>query len=232
MSEETTRIAFYEELDKLYATGDIGAVEEYLQKELNAHVRTCARCYDSLEISALNELGTLYRNTGRIGEAISSFESARKIIEIYLGTDSLEYAMILNNLAGAYRLCGEAENALKLYLACLVAYEGAMGRENRYYCGALNDIALICQQLGRFSDAEEYLLLAVELLQQLPDGKQEYAAVCENLGYVYESVDNSGKALEWLSLAKKAREELGETGTQEYENLTGRISRLLGNAPS
>ena len=100
---------FFRELDEVYATGRSEAVECFLTE------KTAQACPRRLRIAANNELGSFYRGSSRFEESVAAFRAAAELTACEMGKESLEYATVLNNLAGTFRLMGRQEDALSLF---------------------------------------------------------------------------------------------------------------------
>lgn len=94
---------FYQDLEQYYATGDVDQMERFLL-ETEAQYRKNTAGEAEIGIAVYNELGSLYRGISRYDASISSFQHARQLVEKEIGTDSVQYATVLNNMAGTCRL--------------------------------------------------------------------------------------------------------------------------------
>ena len=100
MKKQTTALkAFFQELDLEYEKGGAREAEEFLRKTVDRYSR-CAGGSEEVYIAALSELGGLYRGMGKYAESEKSLLLVQEKIAGRLGTDSMEYATNLNNLAG------------------------------------------------------------------------------------------------------------------------------------
>ena len=109
---------FYRRLDQYYAEGDLEAVERFL---LDYKQETKQRGGDVL-IAVCDELGSFYRGTSRYEESVSAFQEAGDAIAAQLGTDCVEYATLLNNMAGTFRLAGQQERAVNYFSKAVDIY--------------------------------------------------------------------------------------------------------------
>ena len=176
---------FYKNLDTIYATGSLEEVEDFLEQELRKYAGGCSACFKPMIVTICNELGTLYRGTGQFKKAEEIFGVARDNIITFLGKDNMEYATILNNIAGNKRLQGDLEGAEKMFLECADIYEKTVGKDTLLYCSLLNNIALVYQEQQKYEESEKYLLDSLAILEKRDDSKQELAITLCNLGTLY-----------------------------------------------
>ena len=176
---------FYKNLDTIYATGSLEEVEYYLETELRKYTGGCASCFKPMIVTICNELGTLYRGTGQFRKAEGVFDIAKDNIITFLGKDNMEYATILNNIAGNKRLQGDLEGAEKMFLECADIYESTVGKDSVLYCSLLNNLALVYQEEQKNEEAEKCLLDSLSILQGKDGNKQEQAITLCNIGTLY-----------------------------------------------
>ena len=82
--------------------------------------------------TALNNLATIYDNTGRYSEAEPLFEEALSIRRRLLGADHPDTAVSLNNLAGLYRIQGRYDDAEPLFEEALSIRARVGGGSSEY----------------------------------------------------------------------------------------------------
>ena len=118
---------FYGELDECYLQGDLTAVERFLL-ECEKQARSKAHGRRDELIAVYNELGSFYRGVGRYAQSVAAFEKARTLAMTDLGKDCSQYATILNNMAGTYRLTGNHVKAISLFHEAAEVYrQSGMG---------------------------------------------------------------------------------------------------------
>lgn len=201
----------YAELDRLYGGGDIRRVEEYLLKQLADCAPDLSGRFHPLAVSLYNELGSLYRGMGRYEPSVQAFESAKRMVADNIGFESVEYATILNNIAGTYRLSGDTHRALELFLECASIYERTAGTETPLYCSAINNAALAYQEIKEYTKAEQYLLDVLDRIAGIPDCKQEYAITLGNLASLYLATGQLEKAKDYNHRCIEAYSALDES---------------------
>lgn len=79
----------------------------------------------------------------------SSLRYAKRLVFVHIGDKTVQYATVLNNLAGTYRLAGKYEEAADLFNESALIYSTTIGKDNSYYCSILNNLALVYQGYER-----------------------------------------------------------------------------------
>ena len=69
---------FYKQLSNVYETGSPETVELYLNDRLKEASHGCDMCFDSMEITVSNELGSFYRGMGQFDKSAEFFEIAKR----------------------------------------------------------------------------------------------------------------------------------------------------------
>ena len=90
----------------------------------------------------------------RYAEAIPIAEKALLIREKEFGTDHLEVARSLNNLAVLYKEMGNYSKAEPLYKRSLAINEKSLGPDHLKVAVILNNMALLNKSLGDYTKAE------------------------------------------------------------------------------
>lgn len=201
---------FYQELDKAYASAEsLKDVENFLLKALDDNTAGCKFCFNTLETTICNELGSFYRGTGQFQKSVEAFERTKTLIAQHIGDRSVEYATVVNNLAGTYRVAGELNKAKLCFIECAAIYEGTVGKENTLYCSVLNNLALVYQDEGDYDSAEENLRSALAFATKLPAEQPECAITLSNIGALYLARNDLAKAKEFLVKSVEAYNKVG-----------------------
>ena len=127
----------------------------------------------------LNELGTYERMDGCFDESEATLRLASEIIEKLVNSDDadddlledpamlrrlkIEYAGVLCNYGGTCRLMGKLDEASKQLSDSVELYRDALG-EGALCGSALNDLALVRQDQGRFDEALDLHLQVAKML--------------------------------------------------------------------
>lgn len=135
--------------------------EERVLKSFIFYLEKKYGTYDENIPYMLDELATVYNNTGRYAESLPIFRKTLEVEEKIKGHYSRDIAIDYNNLGHAYRLTGhysEALNALKEAANILLKVSGS----NDFLLGIIyGQIGGIYQSSGRYSYAETFLKQAV-----------------------------------------------------------------------
>ncbi len=158
-------------------------------------------------ISALNDLGGVYRNIGNFDKAFENFKLALSIVEKNSGKFSEQYATISINLACIYRFIKDYEKAEKIFRNALSIYEQdeemqeilmdlekpkstremierknglskEVVRKSVLYANASNNLGTLFQDLKKYKDAINFHNRSLELLKNTSNF--EYVAITLN----------------------------------------------------
>lgn len=195
----------------------------------------CAGEYgkDSFVYGAMrNELGAFYKGQGRFEEAAACFRQALALFERHASSADPTCATAMNNLAGILRLQGDTEGAETLFRRSLSLYADTVGTGHMLYASALNNLSLVYLDRNELSCAAELQAEAKDILQDLPECRDELAVSLINLGALYQKTGRPEKAEPLLNEALRMFEtELG-TDTPHYHtalNDRGVIRYQAGN---
>lgn len=173
---------FYQELEEKYETESVAGVEDFLLKELYFISPSCPSCFNPMEVTICNELGSFYRGMGNFQSAEIMLERARALIARYIGEDSAEYATILTNLATCFRLSGHPDKAIRLFEKSAAIYIKNSETDASSYLSMLNNLSLVYMDKGDYNKAEEYLNRVLAGYADNPEHRREYAIALNNLG--------------------------------------------------
>jgi tetratricopeptide (TPR) repeat protein len=105
---------------------------------------------------SLNNLGNLYRDQGKYGEAEDLLKRALAIREKALSPSHPFVAGFLTNLANVFRDPGKYGEAEELYKRALVIREQALGASHPEVAWDLNNMALLYEARGESGSALAY----------------------------------------------------------------------------
>jgi tetratricopeptide (TPR) repeat protein len=218
----------YKTLDQLYQQGDLDQTEAYLldqeQKNLSEDKNR------GILVAVYNEQGSFYRSTSRYRLSIGAFDKARKIITASRGVHCLEYATLINNLAGTYRLAHQYEKAESLFQEAINEYR-ALGASHSYaFASVHNNISLVYQEMGKTSQAARHLVLATNLIEEMPEHRNELAISYANLTALFHQMGNDKEARECLDEALKIFEECKGTENTHYAAALNSLGGFLYGA--
>lgn len=173
---------FYSGLDRIFASYDTEAVQNYLEK----HLREAEQAKDIKgAVAVLNELSGLYRVQGRFNDAIDASNTALYYLR-EMGQEKTEnYATALINLADIYVAAKRYKEALEIFKSSenlLVS----LGFEEDYRMAALyNNISSVYRALGDKYMALETAMKSMKLIEGRDYGADvelDIATTCINLG--------------------------------------------------
>ena len=171
----------------------------------------------SLAQSLLTQ-GILYYRTGRLDEALRSYQEALQISDEI--ADYVMTARVLQNLSILYKNRSELDEAGRLLDLAVLAYENA-GIESlpgQLYSGRAN----LNMARGEFVEAELELELALKAFRAIGDRRNE-AMMLNNTGYLRRSQGRMEEAEGYHLRSLEIREEIGDrVGVGRiYSMLTG-----------
>ena len=173
----------------------------------------------SLCLMMCNEMEGLYRNTGRVAQAVDMADMALSLIA-GMGLDgSIHHGTTLLNAATARRMAGDVEKALSQYREAEAIFKN-LGKTDGYEMASLyNNISQIYQEQEEHEKALESLDKALELIKKMENSEAEVATTHVN------------RALSLMALGRldEADEELKESLTF-YASPEGVQSGHFGSA--
>ena len=125
-----------------------------LQEQMTAFMEEVYEAGSEQLAEALHDLGDLYDNQGRYGEAEPLYLRALSLRERVLGGEHPEVASTLNNLVLVYRNQGRYDKAEPLQLRALAIVEKMLEEEHPYTAIALSNLAGLYVDQGRYDEAE------------------------------------------------------------------------------
>ena len=203
----------FQELDRLYAQGKLDEAEEKMMGWMKEGLDSGNK---SLCLMMCNEMEGLYRNTGRVAQAVDMADMALSLIA-GMGLDgSIHHGTTLLNAATARRMAGDVEKALSQYREAEAIFKN-LGKTDGYEMASLyNNISQIYQEQ---EEHEKALDKALELIKKMENSEAEVATTHVN------------RALSLMALGRldEADEELKESLTF-YASPEGVQSGHFGSA--
>lgn len=193
--------ALYRELDALYGSGNPEKIEHFLLAKANEaeSINDAAEAQDLL-IWSKNELGSLYRGLGLFDDSEEAFLAAIASLSQLDGEHREELAISYNNLGGTYRMAQRNNDALASFQKAMALYQELDAFDAYGYASVFNNLALVYEQLGQSEQAIEYLLTALEQLQDR--GLLLPVAISQtNLAILLNKIGQRERADELLALA-------------------------------
>lgn len=216
-------------LDYLFEQNRISEVESYLESAL---INAIEEKDDTAVIYILNEMIGFYRETCEYDKSVMYGEKALTILENADEAGSIPYATTRLNLANALRAAGRLEESLDHYLHAEAIYKEMLTEDAFDFASLYNNMSLLYQEMGRFTDAVIALKAALEIVLKHPEKRYELAVTYANLGNsmlgematAADSTDYKDKVDEiedYLTKSVNIFRERNETGTHLAAALCG-----------
>ncbi len=146
---------------------------------------------DEQLIKPFQGLGRFYQEQGFYEEAEHWWKHCYKIVQIRLGSEHLDAAMSLSNLAYAYRSQGKYVEAENLNNNALNMRRKLLGEEHPDVADSLNNLALAHYDNGKYDDAETLFIKALEMRRKLLNSEHvDIADSLNNLAMLYDAQGN------------------------------------------
>ncbi len=132
------------------------------------------------------DLAAAKQQIGEYEDAEKLLKSAVSISEKSFGRDSIQFALILNNLGGYYLAARKIDKAAATYKEALSIDERTSGKSSIAVGRDLCNIAECYREQGKLREAEPLFKRSLAILDKTGDSeKGESAFVCSNLGLLY-----------------------------------------------
>lgn len=180
-------------MNQLYAQGEGDKVEDYLssnlEQALQEHDTGCA-------ITIINELIGYYRDTSQYDKAEAYCGKLLPFMEKTGLAGTVHYGTSCLNIANAYRASGRLEDSLSYYQKTFEIYDEVLDKKDIRYASLYNNLSLLYQEMGRFSDASQALLSALQIIKEYPEAVVEQGVTYANLATSYVREGEIAKAKE------------------------------------
>lgn len=216
---------FYEYLERCYEAEEMEKIERFL---MNYEKRLLeSKRKKGMLVAVYNEQGSFCRLAGRYQDSIKAFQKAQDEIVCCLGTACTEYAALLNNMAGTYRLAGWYDKAAELFHEAIQIYSG-LGEEESYACANVHiNLSLVYQETGKTEPAVRHLKRALELIRDSEDHRQEVFVILSNLTALYHKAGNNRKAVRCMEQALQAFKTYGDIKDTRYSAALNSLGGFL-----
>ncbi len=217
------------EYDAIVSAGRDDETEKWIVSTCEAYDRECpddiaGRC------ALYNEAGSFYRHRDRAQESIAWFLRAKELMETpvcevqsgcktcyyianipdeYFGYKetvldrTVNYANTINNLAGAYRLTGQFEEAKAHFEKAIEIYEQNPDIPEAVLCSGYNNLALVYLDLANDEEAVLQFRKSLSVLEKTANNYYEKATTYANMSVAYYRM---GKREESVDCLRKADE--------------------------
>lgn len=195
---------FYEVLEQTNKTRDVQKIEKFLLDFEECLLES--KRNRGMLVTVYNEQGSFYRQIGRYHQSIEAFHKAQDEIVLSRGTTCTEHAALVNNMAGTYRLAGWHDKAIELFQDAVRIYREA-GEEDSYACANVHkNLSLAYQETGKTEPAIRHLKLALDLIKDTKEHKQEAVVIYSNLTALYHKAGSTLKAIQCMDQALQSFE--------------------------
>lgn len=155
-------------------------------------------CSDT-RIAILNEMACFYRGISQWDKSIAAFEAVKEELENRGLQNNSAYAVVILNMAGAYRLMGKFDDALAAFKNAEAILLASKNTTDYEFAGLYNNTGLVYQDIGQLANAAECFEKALTYLEKVPDNEAEVATNRANLAVTYYNSGNKEKALDCLN---------------------------------
>ena len=174
----------------------LGSKSNYFLQEIK--LKECLSILEFLNLkshpnysNALNDLGVLYIELGKIEECKSILSKNLSISKLEFGIYSKSYASALQNLGNFYVSVGDFHNGGVLLLESYLLITKLYDKEDQVYISATNSLGNYYHSKEDYFNAEKYYFKSLELRKnKFGISSLEYATLLNNLGTLYFDLGN------------------------------------------
>ena len=203
----------FAEYDRMQTTCSDEERESWLITQCETAVRECPD--DGKLVGAIyNELGSFYKHRGKLAQAEEAFLKAKEATASF---HDINYATIINNLAGNYRMQGNFSEAAALFEQAIELYREHPETPKHIFSSAFNNLALVYLDTGRFREAADMLQAAYDKMKDIPECYYEKATAFANMAFAYYKCGEHDLAREKTEMADELYRSGGLENTPEYQ---------------
>lgn len=159
-------------------------------------------------LEAVEEIGHLFRNQGKLVEAQKIYTHALQEYEETLGPKHKSTLRVAYNLSRVYKSQGKLSEAEKMSREVLQGFEEALGPTHESTLSTINILANLYKRQGRVAEAEKMYMQALQSYKNAFGPKHTSALrQFHNLGQLYLEQDRLVEAEEMTIQALQGREE-------------------------
>jgi CHAT domain-containing protein len=175
----------------------------------------------------LNNIGTIFIETGNFAKAKIYFDSAYNISKVLLGANHPNTINCYENLAAMYGELGDYSKAIEIQLDCLDRIENRTGKKNLEFASGLSQLAFYDSKLGLDSLALRWNNKAYEIRKEILGPKHEKTLLSAyNLAVDLNNLKQFDKALKILNEILKNRLELFGEKSAEIKSVYNNIGLI------
>ena len=182
-----------------------------MQRRLLPHADRCVRCglggintsHDMqrhskagiLTSEALHNIGILYADQGKLGEAEKMYQRALQGCEKALDAEHTSTLNTVNNLGLLYADQGKLGEAEKMYQRALQGNEKTLGAEHASTLSTVNNLGNLYLDQGKLSEAEKIYQQALQGMEKALGAEHTWTlSTVNNLGNLYLAQGKLGEA--------------------------------------
>ncbi len=184
---------------------------------------------DSILVSKiLNNLGLIYKTTGRLEQAVDSYLKSLRIAEQFGSPEDI--AVCHNNLGIIYKLLGNTEYSKENNAKAYSKFKEA--KNYRGMSAALNNIGLTFRENGDYDSALYYFEKSLKVKQEI-NYKKGYTSALFNIGLIYSKRGLYVEAMNYYDKALTNAQEVGaKTHIAVVHAMKGDLFMILRNYKS
>ena len=179
-------------------------------------------------VELLNDYGGALRNTGNYSKSIQSLQTAKNLIETHFNKNSEAYANTLMNLANAYRMNSNREEALNLFKEADLIFK-KLNLYNYSYASNANNLALLFLEDGNPQRAYDLLKAAEKILSEIPHHSIQLATTYNNLFDVCTLLKKDAEARDYIFKAKDFLESKISPSNPLYASVLNNLAKYYFN---
>ena len=138
------------------------SIEEITKDRFDEHGSEWQKEEDEVFLSAVHNLGLLYKDRGKLDEAEKMYVRSLEGREKVLGADHTSTLHTVNDLGLLYKDQGKLDKAEKMYDRALEGREKVLGAEHIWTLDTVNNLCLFYAESGRLDEAEKMYNQALE----------------------------------------------------------------------
>lgn len=187
---------------------------------------------NALYLSVLNRTGLVREQADQLAEAEAAYLEARRLAAKLPSVPDAEKSVLQNGLGEIAMRKGNYVRADSLFQAVLAPYETTGKSRDRYYAGALNNLAACRQFQGRFNEALELIRKSVSTTRKLYGmGSLAYGNALENESILRMRLGDMANAKSSLDSAVRIYEQAGKESLSYADGLMSlaRYNQITGD---
>lgn len=154
-------------------------------------------------LAILSEQMGHYRKTGNAEKGLEAVRKGLELVEELNMKTTLSGATVMLNAATTMKAFGNAEQGLPIYGEVYAVYQKELCEFDSKKSGLYNNMALALVDVKKYSEAETFYKMALEVLFNNKGYENEIAITYVNLAHLYEETKETEKINEQLTLAIK-----------------------------